>query len=367
MALLYRPAQRRALTFVELTITVLIVGVLATLIAIAAGRALNNARQPSNRLDVGDLQTALEMFKSRFGFYPPSRLLVCENFGGYFNGGSSAGGYVNALAQDSVFYLFKMFPRLDAAAWTSAGIDWNGNGTTSDPPVVLEGDQCLVFFLGGIPGPSAAGGASGAPSVLGFAADPRNPANAQSADRIGPFYQFDSSRLVLIPVASPTNPAANPLARSPWHYSYLDRYGSSDSLGHPTNPSPPYQVYGYFSSYKTANGYNRYFNAAYPFSDCPTLVAGVPPSVTAANWACLWPYAQGSGRYLMPDSYQLVSAGSDGLFGPGSVPTLGAGGQITGFSPTWTSPLAPTVYPLNSPGHDDQANFCAALLGVGDG
>ena len=62
-------------------------------------------------------------------------------------------------------------------------IDWSG-GLGMPPPdasglsyVVLEGDQCLVFFLGGIP----TTGDGSTPGALGFASSPGEPANAERA------------------------------------------------------------------------------------------------------------------------------------------------------------------------------------------
>jgi general secretion pathway protein G len=361
MCLLNRQTRRRrGITFVEMLAGVFIVGVLASLITIAATKVMSKAKEPNNRMDMNQIQVGLEIFKTRFGFYPPSRLLLCENYLNYFIGNSPANPFVSPLAQDSVWYLQRMFPRIDLGGWSSTGIDWNGNGNALDPPVILEGDQCLVFFLGGVPGPSAATGSAGvAPSLQGFSTDPRNPASPTD-DRLGPFCDFQFSRLVILPVG------ANPLGRSTLHYSYLDRYGSSDGLGSLRSAMFPYPVYAYFSGYKFANGYNRYFNPAlYPFSDCPTLLNGVPPTATTPNWPCLWPYAETRYRYMVPNSYQLISAGADGVFGSGSVPQTNALGQITGFNPTWTAALASTIYPPDSPGHDDQSNFCSALLGVG--
>jgi len=74
----------------------------------------------------------------------------------------------------------------------------------------------------------------------------------------------------------------------------------------------PYKLpYAYFSSYKTTNGYNRYFST-YNNSDCANL--GV------------WPYypTAGSGsappaKYHNPKSFQIISAGKDNTFGCGTV------------------------------------------------
>src|SRR5437667_755271 len=136
-----------------------------------------------------------------------------------------------------------MFPNIDINIW-KVGIDWNGNQTL-DGPYILEGDQALVFALGGIPARPTP------PQCLGFSTNPRNPADATTTDRIGPFFEFKSERLVLLSPSDPTNP------RSRQHYSYADVYSSTDGNGTLLSGAP----YAYFSSYKTANGYNRYYDA----------------------------------------------------------------------------------------------------------
>jgi hypothetical protein len=49
-------------------------------------------------------------------------------------------------------------------------------------------------------------------------------------------------------------------------------------------------------------------------------------------------------RYLNPNSFQIVSAGPDGRFGPGGYWLPGNPGSVTGYKP-------------GEPGHDDVANF----------
>src|SRR5262245_19033509 len=108
--------------------------------------------------------------------------------------------------------------------WATGGIDWNGNGGIDAPngggDVILEGDQCLVFFLGGIPD-----NLSAVPNCRGFSTNPANPAAATS-DRIGPFYEgFTAGRLARI-----INGNSN-ARRSPFFFSLLDTYSQSDGAG----------------------------------------------------------------------------------------------------------------------------------------
>src|SRR5207247_2502159 len=119
--------------------------------------------------------------------YIPSRFWLAERLNDYdLRINPNTGQPVNPLAVESLAYLQRLWPQLTApgAPWALINpatnqrynpsvpvpdfIDWNGNGN-ADGPVILEGDQCLVFFLGGIP-------IQGTPAgVLGFSTDPRDP------------------------------------------------------------------------------------------------------------------------------------------------------------------------------------------------
>src|SRR5262249_60861996 len=115
-----------------------------------------------------------------------------------------------------------------------------------------------------------------------------------SGAKIAPFFEFKPSQLRDI--------------HGRGFFSYLDFYGQ--------------QPYAYFSSYNVVNGYNRYGG-----TDCPTL--GV------------WPYAQEwqpVPRFWNPDSFQIISAGRDGKFGPGA----------TDASRVW-SPATGQAMPVEGP------------------
>src|SRR5207248_1877045 len=79
---------------------------------------------------------------------------------------------------DSIAVIRRMFPRIDTTGvWTAPGIDWNGDNTIQPGAAgvyVLEGDQCLVFFLAGIPGNYPPGLP---PNCTGFSTNPSNPAS----------------------------------------------------------------------------------------------------------------------------------------------------------------------------------------------
>ena len=103
----------------------------------------------------------MENFKPKFGSYPPSRIQLCQARKPCTP--TRTGG---SLDQVSLAYLNQMFPRMQ---WPAAGVDWSNGVQTGFTSVILEGDECLVFFLGGLP--------TNNPTVgcLGFSSDPNSP------------------------------------------------------------------------------------------------------------------------------------------------------------------------------------------------
>jgi hypothetical protein len=285
---------------------------LVSLISAGVWKATVTANRVRNRSEISQLEIALESFKNKFGIYPPSQILLGERISDY-NPNPKDPPALAQLKVDSLQALTTIFPRLDFSK--SFFIDWDGNRSLS-PAVILEGDQCLVFFLGGIPQVDA----SGRLFCSGFSTNPSDPTyhvQKPNTETIAPFFEFDSARL---------------LKRTQSNFlSYRDTHG--------TTP------YAYFSSYKTRNNYNRYGT-----SDCASLK--------------VWPYAEGASasglnstwRYQKPSNFQIISAGADGLFGRGSDPSIP--------NSFWTPANAGTSPASAGAGQDDQANFYDTTLGT---
>jgi len=246
------------------------------------------------RVEIAELQAAMVAFQEDFRVsYIPSRIKLSET------GDYPQRDRPNTLDFDSVQYLRKLWPKLKLSP--GCRIDWNGDGYFRGD-WTLEGDECLIFFTGGIPRRS-----KGEATCLGFADNQRDP-TVSGGRRRGPYFAFYSSRLRDL--------------NGRGFFSYLDPHRT----GRP---------YAYFSAYGEPNGYNRYGD-----TDCPRLRVS--------------PYAEGLGampRFLNPDSCQIIVAGADGKFGPGT----------NRPSCIWTLATAGSIH---SDGRDDQSNFSDRRLGV---
>jgi prepilin-type N-terminal cleavage/methylation domain-containing protein len=316
---------RPGFTLVELLVAIAIIGILVAMLVPAVMNVLGKGTQVKAASEISQFDNSIQAFKQQYnaGFIP-SQIKLCERFSDYNQN--------NQIDKDSINYLQQLFPKLltsqpngAASPWGGGGyIDWNGNGQY-DGPVVLEGHQCLVFFLGGIPLHGAT------PGCFGFATDPRDPSKlAQTTGRNGPFFEFDTSRLGLIP---------NPAGQN-GYYSYFDPY-SMNIPPHPQTDKP----YAYFSNYGQRNNYNFPTKTGYPSSDCNTL--GVTAYCSAV--------APGI-QFYNANSYQIISAGLDQKFGPGSF--------ASPSSPVlWTPQSAGSIAPA---GRDDLSNFNSGnSMGVG--
>jgi prepilin-type N-terminal cleavage/methylation domain-containing protein len=303
------PRSRPGFTLVEILIVIAIIAILVSLISVAAVRALSKGDEIKNRNDIQQLATAVTNFQTNFKVpYVPSRIRL-SGPGAYDLSISAgpvppAGQPNNQLDFDSAQFLQRVWPRIKFIDPTInppyspyTGIAWDGTNPLID--VTLQGDQCLVFFLGGIP--SAAG-------CTGFSTYPQNPA-ILGGERIRPFFDFKPNRLA---------PRANGF------FAYTDPYGVS---------------YAYFSSYKSMNGYNRYGG-----TDC--LFLGVSP------------YQDSLLTYLNPQSFQIISAGANKFFGVGGpIWTAATADTSVSIGPV----VSPTDGRMR--GADDMSNFHDLLLG----
>jgi len=356
-----RPSPRRAgFTLIEVLIAVVIVVLLIGLLLPAIRAAYRTAQQAQVTAELNNIAAALASFKTTYGDYPPSRVILCES--GYNTYSASAGAAVlnapagpmspsgndtdlsvSQLIQRSRLYLRRFWPRVDFDNGTIP-FDFNNNGSTSDV-MTLSGSECLVFFLGGIPINNGKGGYS----VSGFSKLPTNPflppgsGNTAATNRTVPNYEFQNSRLVdqdgdhipsyLDPLdLSPANQRA---------YAYFCSYG--------TNSYDPNDVNGYGKNFDhgttTAdagdfevedNGttfVERGFSVGFPNSAKVPYVVSPGPNPYCSGT----PVTTGSMSWMNPTSFQLFSAGADRFWGLGGQ-YVGSGFGASGKLPIFSNP-----------------------------
>jgi prepilin-type N-terminal cleavage/methylation domain-containing protein len=367
-------SRRTGFTLVEVLVVIAIIAILVSLTAAAVFKIYGKGDELIARHDISNLATAVEAYKQKFNVdWLPSRFRLREDLYGYALGIASS----DQLDIESWAYLKKLFPKLPSlpAAPGVALIDWNNNGVP-DAAVDLEGHQCLVFFLGGIPAGPFNGQVNG---VMGFSTNPSNPA-APGGERIGPFYRdFKADRLNILQTP-PLVPMLYglPVATNSTYFSYMDPWGA--------NP------YAYFSTYKKVNGYNRYGagNFGYYFGTGTGQLGLAPNSVSDNTYLIvqdratsnvsspmttvypLWPYALNGGNgnavYNNKDTYQIISSGPDKVFGQGTTMAVTIVGGVAVWTPT---PSNSTWSPQQAgnqtlKGRDDFSNFHDRQLGSGD-
>jgi len=273
---------------------------------------------------------ALASFKSQYGDYPPSRIALREN--GSFpvsEAGSPGSGAltdvtVGQLFQRSVTAFRKFWPRVPIDSIGTSPpttvtnfYDFNGNGSLDSNVMVLQGSECLVFFLGGISAYDQFGKLTG---VSGFAKNPANPFKnvLASNNRSAPLYEFDGGRLV-----------TNPNSTMPAYLDTFNPQGSSFYAYFSTNLGAGYDPNDNNIAEKDGNEFgpiSLLFSTTFPVYAAATST-GSPTPVYQTMSPAPNPYTSSvtvssSGAnvtYINSQSFQIISPGADGRYGVGGL------------------------------------------------
>src|SRR5262249_51214003 len=85
-----RPRRRTGFTLVELMVVILILAILVALLVPAILGAVRSAKTAAVATEINNLATALSDFKTKYGDYPPSRIILVES--GFYDTSAAAYG-----------------------------------------------------------------------------------------------------------------------------------------------------------------------------------------------------------------------------------------------------------------------------------
>jgi len=321
-------------TLVEMLVVITIIGVLVSLASVAVFRALEYAKWARIKMEITNLDSAVESFKQKYGDYPPSFMSNDPN-----------------VKNQVVAFLTKAFPRCDVAT----EVAYVPNLSASTTPVPLSADNIgaveLVFWLTSI------------------SKDPAHPLSAATIDRQS-LFDFDKTRITSL---DPSKPAGWQIVGT------VPKYTPGVYI--PVNGKD--KPYLYFA----ARDY--LFHAMRPASANPTSVSGVPylqepwdtngtsgldvgnganDIVTASGNVLAIPVSSDSYAKLCagPKSFQIISAGLDGDYGTvnplAAVPATAkyGGSNVKIYYKSYVSGAG---YDLNGADDDNATSFCEKKLG----
>lgn len=292
----------RAFTLVEMLTVIIIIGILSGLLLVALQAARVRARVATIKAEVTELDLALENYQQQFGDYPPD-----------FSGVGHPNATIRTDGRQRVLrHIRKRFPRYQLAGsvdaqWIAFGTAvWNATRTspypdfpTADPAgdptapgrglYVTEFDPraAMIFWLGGLPA------SYGSTELTGFSANVAAPFVA-GGSRTPRLFEFKVDR---IGYATPD-------------FTRLDV---------PVYTGQSVPIYGSFSvsAFPGATYPTGSRTTATPYVYFRPRAGGVyfPTSGAYAYYDVRPYYDNGSGRWVEPERFQIISAGLDGGFG----------------------------------------------------
>jgi prepilin-type N-terminal cleavage/methylation domain-containing protein len=324
-----RPHARTGFTLVELLVVLAIIVLLMSMLLAGINKVWSYADEVKVTNEVNQLAQACEAFKAHFGRYPPSRIVLANRVA-YNNLGGAANNADAQLQRESVEYLQAIFPGINP----NSGLH-NWTGIVNNPPqglAYLEGQEALIFFLGGMRYAQTQANNQPYSGFTGFCTDNTQPTlnnlNVAGAQRTRPFFEFDMSRILDRKSGASfavTNPNFNPIpgpGSGGWFPVYLDPYRTP---------------YAYFAARaQSSNNYATLVNIQlWGYTTTPQRLLDCFYLVTAAqyqkvvgsnNQGARFPYWQNRvgnvATYHRVNSFQIVSAGKDRSFGDNNLNDL---------------------------------------------
>lgn len=118
---------RHGFTLIELLVAITIIGILVAIAVPTAYAAYIRAKKAAMKIEVTNISTAIEQYKTKYGDYPPD------------------GSNWDVVAR----HLRKAFPRMVSTELTVLQAACGGTGSGTFPQGVMNRAEALVFFLGG--------------------------------------------------------------------------------------------------------------------------------------------------------------------------------------------------------------------------
>jgi prepilin-type N-terminal cleavage/methylation domain-containing protein len=367
---------RRGFTLIELLVVIMIIVVLAALLLPAVMSGYRNAKLVQQVDDMGKLSAGLDAFKAKYGMYPPSRIRLRE--GSMYN--TNEGFDAHSLKM-----LKLIWPSFNPVTVAGPAGDpntptvptnrrylWCCDDPNKNPGInasapnnwvntyELEGDECLVFFLGGI---AEFDRSNPNEKIIlhGFATRANDPSGIPNANipatqsRVTPLVDFDAKRLYVragadqiepppagqIDATTATTPNVGHVFPTVRYTQYLNttagnimKLPSYLALGPSGTDRRPW---AYFSAYDSTGGYgyrpddvnfpsvdgNEWFESVDPSN--PSFVA--TPAQQRYQLKFLPPRSSGGMNYVNTDSpfpNPYTESEPYGMPDTGGLPTNGA-------------------------------------------
>lgn len=323
--------RSRGFTLVELMVVIVVLALLVALLTPAVMRAVKTANAAAAAADIRSLEQSLASFKNKYGAYPPSRIVVAED-GNYSSANldSIPNNEGVLLSPRTLTYLRRFWPRVAFATDGSkpkipdgGWYDFNGDHVLN-PPYIMEGHECLAFFLGGVPEHTKT--SSG---VSGFSVNPLNPFTSPqeppkppapqwpySSNRSAPFY---STRIM--PTTGGKVACADIHGNKSW-YAYFSAYGGAgydpDDVNAPEvdDDSGLPNILGAIHTNAAATPKGNTVRADIVLSPAPNPYTDDSPFPTNAAGDYV-PAERRRRKFYTDTTYQIISAGDDRQFGIG--------------------------------------------------
>lgn len=323
------PKHRGGFTLIEVLTVIAIIGILVGLLVPAVMFARKSVQQSAMTFEVQTLGNAITQYKTKFGDFPPD--------------GSNA-AVLTA-------HLRKAFPQIAAseiALLTTDTLPGTSlpvvNFTNGSPFGVMDPSEALVLFLGGLSEDpvfplSGIGGPFFITNTAGVQVTSSVPASARgtiqyNVDRNNPIFDFKQAQLTLTIVSGLT--VSN-------DESTLFTGGTNDILPAYNSGGARVAPYVYFDhrTYSFMTPAGRYFNLYSP-NDLGTARPYKSDDLNTTVAVAL--NADAHYRYQSPDSFQVIGAGLDDVYGGvATLPNGGLSGQFTASPMFYSYPSGQSI------------------------